>query len=126
MANTLLPGDYILVNTRAYDQSGPQRSDVVVFLSPQDRKTTMIKRVVGLPGDTLTMKYKLLYLNGKMTNPPRTATYTDPDRIFPAEMSPRDNFAPVILGADEYFMLGDSRDVSRDSRFWGAVPLRND
>lgn len=124
MANTLLPGDYILIDTRAYDRDAPQHDDLVVFLSPRDHKTVMVKRVVGLPGDTVKMQYKLLYINGKMTNPPRTATYTDPDRIFPAEMSPRDNFGPVILKSHEYFMLGDSRDISRDSRFWGPVPRK--
>lgn len=122
MARTLLPGDYILVDSRAYDRSAPQRHDLVVFVSPDNPRSIKVKRVVGLPGDTLRMKYKLLYLNGKMVNTARTATYTDSDRIFPAEMSPRDNFGPVVVPQGEYFVLGDSRDDARDSRYWGPVP----
>jgi len=122
MENTLYAGDHILADTRAYDRTGPARGDLVVHLSPRDRRTTYVKRVAGLPGDTVELKFKLLYVNGELVNPTRSVTYRDPKRIFPAEMSPRDNFGPTVLGPGEYFVLGDNRDNSHDSRFWGSVP----
>ncbi len=122
MENTLLIGDYILADTRAYDRAEPARGNLVIHLSLRGRKTRYVKRIAGLPGDTIQIKYKLLYVNGKMVNPPRSATYQDPERIFPAEMSPRDNCGPTVVPPGAYFVLGDSRDNSRDSRFWGCVP----
>lgn len=122
MANTLLPGDYVLIDTRAYDRSEPQPGDLVIFQAPREPRRTLVMRVVGLPGDTLRIKFKLLYINGKMVNAPRTGTFRDPDRIFPENLSPRDNCGPLVIPRDHYYLLGDNRDEARDSRFWGPVP----
>jgi signal peptidase I len=122
MANTLLPGDYILIDTHAYGRVEPQPGDLVVFQAPRPPQRSLVMRVVGLPGDTLRITFKLLYINGKMIGAPATATFNDPERIFPEQLSPRDNYGPLVVPADHYFLLGDNRDEARDSRFWGPVP----
>ena len=141
MEPTLLVGDYLLVNKLAYGIRNPftnnvliplgtpQRGDVVVFLYPQDPDKDYIKRVIGLPGDRIEIKNKKLYLNGRLTEiPPPSedpdaprAVYRDPE-VTPTE---RDNFGPVVVPKDAYFVMGDNRDKSYDSRFWGFVPMRD-
>jgi signal peptidase I len=141
MEPTLLVGDYLLVNKLAYGIRNPftnsvliplgtpQRGDVVVFLYPQDTSKDYIKRVIGVPGDRVEIRNKKLYLNGRLTEiPPPSkdpnashAVYRDPE-ITPTE---RDNFGPVVVPKDSYFVMGDNRDRSYDSRFWGFVPMRD-
>jgi signal peptidase I len=137
MQPTLLIGDYLLVNKFIYGIRNPftnkiwisvrkpHRGDVVVFIFPQNPNKDYIKRVVGLPGDRLQIINKKVYVNGQLLETPQ-ATYTDatviPAPTGPTE-SPRDNLGPLVVPKDAYFVMGDNRDYSYDSRFWGFVPL---
>lgn len=137
MQPTLLIGDYLLVNKFSYGIRNPftnkiwvplgrpQRGDVVVFIFPQDPSKDYIKRVVGLPGERVQVINKKLYINGQLLEMPQ-AVITDP-AIIPAPKnfteSSRDNFGPVVVPPDYYFVMGDNRDHSYDSRFWGSVKL---
>jgi signal peptidase I len=141
MEPTLLVGDYLLVNKLSYGIRNPitnnvwiplgtpQRGDVAVFIYPQSPDKDYIKRVIGLPGDKIQITNKKLYINGSPTQiPPPSddpeapqAVYLEPE-ITPTE---RDNFGPVVVPPDSYFVMGDNRDRSYDSRFWGFVPLQN-
>ncbi len=141
MEPTLLVGDYLLVNKLAYGIRNPltnnvwiplgkpQRGDVVVFIYPQSPDKDYIKRVIGLPGDRIQIINKQLYLNGQATQiPPPSddpaaprAVYREPE-VTPTE---RDNFGPVVVPPESYFVMGDNRDHSYDSRFWGFVPFKD-
>lgn len=139
MEKTLLIGDYLLVNKLSYGVRNPldnkviipidqpQRGDVVVFIFPQDPSKDYIKRVIGLPGNTVQVINKQVLINGKPYETPQ-AHYEDP-LIIPAPRSPvesaRDNFGPVVVPPKSYFVMGDNRDRSYDSRFWGFVPMDN-
>ncbi len=134
MIPTLLVGDYILVNKLSfgiknpvkndfiYFRRLPKRQEIVVFTYPQDKKLDFIKRVIGLPGDTIEIVNKKVYVNGKLLKEPYVI-HTDPN-IYPKEVSPRDNFGPVKVPPGEIFVMGDNRDQSYDSRFWGFVPIK--
>ena len=135
MIPTLLVGDYILVNKLAYGIKNPfkndflyfrrlpKRQEVVVFTYPLNKKLDFIKRVIGLPGDTVEIVNKKVYVNGKLLKEPYVR-FTDPT-IYPRDVSPRDNFGPVKVPPGHLFVLGDNRDESYDSRFWGFVPISN-
>jgi len=131
MLQTLQIGDHILVNKFIYGVRlpftdillipvrAPQRRDIIVFRFPKDASKDFIKRVIGIPGDTIQIRNKALYVNGELQKEPY-AIY-DPREAFPHSMPNRDNFGPVTVPADSYFVLGDNRDHSLDSRFWGFV-----
>ncbi len=139
MEKTLLIGDYLLVNKLSYGIRNPldnkvmipigkpQRGDVVVFIFPQDPSKDYIKRIIGLPGDTVQITSKKVFINGKLFETPQ-AHYED-SFIIPTPRSPvesaRDNFGPVEVPSNSYFVMGDNRDRSYDSRFWGFVPMDN-
>jgi signal peptidase I len=139
MQPTLLVGDSILANNAAYGVRNPftnkvlipighpQRGDVAVFIFPLDPAKSYIKRVIGLPGDRVQITNKQVFINGTLYKTPQ-AVYEDP-AIIPAPQRPtdpgRDNLGPVILPDNAYFVMGDNRDHSFDSRFWGFVPLEN-
>jgi len=136
MIKTLLIGDHILVNKLAYGvknpvtrtvwiKSGPpERGDVIVFIYPVDRKKDFIKRVIGVPGDTVQIINKKVFVNGKPFKEPPGVQHTDP-HIIPGSVQPRDNFGPVTVPDEMLFVMGDNRDQSYDSRFWGFVPLKD-
>jgi len=139
MQPTLLIGDYLLVNKFSYgirnpltnrvwiSTGAPQRGDVAVFIFPQDRSKDYIKRVIGLPGDRIQIINKQVQINGKPVKTPE-AVYDDPVVVPPPRGptdSSRDNLGPVVVPADSYFVMGDNRDHSYDSRFWGFVPMDN-
>ena len=93
----------------------PQHGDVIVFEFPEDTTKDFIKRIIGVPGDVVEMKDKVLIRNGEQLVEPYIK-HTDPG------MQPRrDNFGPITVPAGKYFVLGDNRDESYDSRFWGFV-----
>ncbi|RLD96505.1 MAG: signal peptidase I [Aquificota bacterium] len=119
MIPTLLVGDHILVNKLAYRFGEPHRLDVVVFKFPLDSKKDYIKRVIGLPGDRLKIVNKVVFINGKPLKEPYVR-HTD-SRTIPRGIQPRDNYGPVVVPPGHYFVMGDNRDSSYDSRFWGFV-----
>jgi signal peptidase I len=129
MLETLQIGDHILVNKFIYYLKDPQRGDIIVFKYPKDKKRDFIKRLVGLPGDTLEIKDKRVYINGDPLDEPY-AEFKDSNNMFnknhPAYyIDPyarnRDNFGPKVIPEDNYFMMGDNRDFSQDSRYWGFL-----
>ena len=135
MKPTLQIGDHLLVNKFIYGIkipfvrktllpiNNPRREDIVVFIYPMDRSKDFIKRVVGIAGDTIEIRNKKIYLNGSLYNDGH-GVYTD-RRFFPASIEPRDNFGPVTVPAEHIFVMGDNRDQSYDSRFWGFVDLKD-
>jgi signal peptidase I len=135
MQPTLQIGDHILVSKFAYGikipylntmilpMEGPQHGDIVVFKYPVDPNKDFIKRVIGVPGDVVEIKNKTVYVNRKPVNPD-VGVFTDP-HIYTGNIPPRDNLGPITVPADGLFVMGDNRDQSFDSRFWGFVPLRD-
>ena len=140
MKPTLLIGDHLLVSKSSYGirepftdsvlipLGDPQRGDIVVFRFPEDRDKDFIKRIIGLPGETVQVINKDVLINGKPIKDP-WATYAD-RVILPAGVQPRDNFGPVTVPPDHFFVMGDNRDQSYDSRFWfrgkgGFVPRKD-
>jgi len=151
MERTLLIGDFLLVNKMAYGAEipfthkrlpalrGPLRGDVIVFESPEDKTKTYVKRLVGLAGDTLEMKDGILIRNGKRLAEQyvwHVAPEVDPveerfrwqrDYIVHAANATvgyypsRNNWGPLVVPEKNYFVLGDNRDNSSDSRYWGFV-----
>ncbi|MDY0220188.1 MAG: signal peptidase I [Desulfobacterium sp.] len=136
MKNTLLIGDHILVNKFAYgikipftdgktliSLKDPEPRDIVVFKYPEDPKKDFIKRVIGVAGDTIEIKDKKLYVNGTLQEDEPYAIHKDP-KMIPAQFTVRDNFGPVTVPENSLFVMGDNRDNSHDSRFWGFVDLK--
>lgn len=149
MEGTLLVGDFLLVNKAVYGAripgtslslpalQEPERGDVIVFHPPHEPEKNYVKRLVGVPFDTLEMRDKRLYLNGTPAYEPY-ARYVDergdavhPDMEWQSThliASPsrgyhpsRDNWGPLVVPEGRYFVLGDNRDNSEDSRYWGFV-----
>ena len=130
MEDTFMIGDQILANKCAYGimvpfmegkvcrPAGIKRGEVVIFRYPQDMKMMFIKRCIGLPGDTIQIRNKQLYINGKKVIEP----YVVHKDEKPAKDAFRDNFGPVKVPDNSYFMMGDNRDNSADSRYWGFLP----
>jgi len=133
MQPTLLIGDYLLVNKFSYGIRNPfnnkvlipigqpQRGDVAVFIFPQDPSKDYIKRLIGLPGDKVQIINKKVYINGKVLETPQ-AVFDDNTQI-PGSQLTRDNFGPIVVPPNSFFAMGDNRDHSYDSRFWGFVPM---
>jgi signal peptidase I len=131
MENTLEVGDYLVANKflygirlpwsgeRVLPMREPRRGDVVIFKFPEDRSQDFIKRLVGEPGDEVMVRDKHVFVNGKPFNDPHEV-HKDA-ALIPAGAGPRDNFGPVRVPEGSYFMMGDNRDNSYDSRFWGFV-----
>lgn len=135
MKPTLLVGDHILVNKFIYGIklrvpftslnytlipiSTPKRNDVIVFIYPVDPKKDFIKRVIGLPGDTIQIKDKKITIN-HLPMEDLHGVHSDQMTIPEAEQ-PRDNTGPLIVPPNKFFVMGDNRDESYDSRYWGFV-----
>jgi len=133
MLETLQIGDHILVNKLRYGVrmpvvgkrvvkfADPRRGDIIVFVYPVDPSKDFIKRVIGEPGDTVEVKHKQVYINGQKIDDQWGHFVEGPGEN--SRLSPRDNFGPVTVPPDQVFVMGDNRDRSYDSRFWGFVPL---
>ncbi|MBI5407361.1 MAG: signal peptidase I [Nitrospirae bacterium] len=133
MIPTLKIGDHILVNKFIYGTKlpftdriiiplkRPNRGDIIVFKFPDDEKKDFIKRVIGLPGDMVEIKGKKVSINGTPIDD-SYAVHSDP-MLYPSGIQPRDNFGPLTVPQDSYFVMGDNRDFSLDSRYWGFVKL---
>jgi len=119
MVGTLLKGDFILLNRLSYIFSAPDRGDVVVFEYPLDPSKDFIKRVIGTPGDKIELKDKTIYVNGVAQ--PEPYKQVNGMVSMPGELSSKDNFQQFTVPEGKYFMMGDNRDNSYDSRFWGFV-----
>jgi signal peptidase I len=171
MIPTLLIGDHIFVNKFAYglkipfsdlltnhpvyvvDREPPRRGDIIVFMYPKEESLYYIKRVIGVPGDTVEIRNKVLYINQKMI-PRDPASPEVAQKVFKSLDDPKyspnnldlyvehldktdhlvmldknsfmgESTAPVTVPPDNLFVMGDNRDFSNDSRFWGFVPMRN-
>ena len=134
MKQTLQIGDHILVNKFIFGVKipywnktiiplkSPQRGDIIVFKYPVDPNKDFIKRVVGVAGDIIESRDKQLYLNHKPVNHDY-GVHTDP-HIISGNNKPRDNFGPITVPLNSLFVMGDNRDESYDSRFWGFVDLK--
>ena len=134
MKQTLQIGDHILVNKFIYGVkvpflqttivpiTNPKHGDIVVFKFPEDPSKDFIKRVIGVAGDVVEVRDKQVYVNNKLLNHD-FGIHTD-SYIFPASVQPRDNFGPVVIPPHSLFVMGDNRDQSYDSRFWGFVDLK--
>lgn len=108
MENTIMTGDQIFGNRLAYVKSDPQRYDIVIFYYPDDEKQKFIKRVIGLPGETVAIRDGKVYINDS----------TEPLRDDFCPETPVGDFGPYEVPEGCYFMLGDNRNVSKDSRYW--------
>jgi len=135
MLETLQIGDQILVNKFIYGVKipftngktlipvkDPERGDIVVFKYPEDPSKDFIKRVIAIGGDTLEIIDKQLYVNDKPVTMQPYAVYRE-DRIIPGKFSTRDNLRKITIPDKKLFVMGDNRDNSHDSRFWGFVDL---
>ena len=139
MEQNLLIGDHILVNKFVYGDSlsrvdkvlfptrSVRRGDVVVFKFPDDPSRDFIKRCIGLPGDEIEIVDKTLFVNGHKVEDQRY-TYRTDSRVYSRSVflhdsyRDRDNYGPSTVPGGHYFFMGDNRDNSNDSRFWGSVP----
>jgi signal peptidase I len=120
MQNTLIPGDYVLVNKLAYQFGDPQPGDVMVFQYPLNPSKDFVKRCIASEGETVEIRDKVVYVDGVATPVPANVSFTD-EKVLPAYLSTRDNFGPTVVPPGHLFVLGDSRDNSRDSRDWGFL-----
>jgi len=134
MEDTLLVGDFLLANKFIYGAQipffgwrlpaikEPEQGDVVIFRVPIDRTTNYIKRCVATEGQVVEIIDKELFVDGKKFTDPEFAKYSD-RRVHPSGTDGRDNFGRFVVPQDHIFVMGDNRDNSYDSRFWGPVPL---
>lgn len=143
MEDTLLEGDYVLGDKLTFGTQIPDRipflntklpsfrlpgffhpksGDMVIFEFPQDASRDFIKRCVATEGQTVEVKDKVVYVDGKPFENPAAVKHEDP-RVLGRQYGPRDNFGPYTVPPGNIFVMGDNRDSSYDSRFWGTVPL---
>lgn len=121
MKPTLLVGDHLLVDKLPKTKDHIERGDIIVFPFPGDPSKHFIKRVVGLPGDLIEIRDKVVYINNNMLQEDYTI-HTDKN-IIPAGVGPRDNLGPISVPQNSLFVLGDNRDNSLDSRYWGFIDI---
>jgi len=127
MSPTILVGDHFFLDKVAFPANYPQalqkflptrtikRGEIVAFWSPVTPDLRLVKRVIGLPGETIELRNRIVYINGRKLDEPY-AVYTDSQNI-----PRRDDMTAMTIPADAFFMMGDNRDNSNDSRFWGVA-----
>lgn len=134
MEDTLLVGDFLLANKFIYGAQipftnarlpafrDPEPNDVIIFQYPEDPSRDFIKRVVAGPGQTVEIRDKILFVDGKRTVDPAKSKYVDPRIINNNDPgSIRDTYGPTLVPKGHYFVMGDNRDNSQDSRYWGHL-----
>jgi signal peptidase I len=142
MKNTLLIGDHILVSKFSYGThipneipfvnfklfedivlfpETPKRGDIIVFKFPKDERRDFIKRTIGLPGDLLEVRQQKVYINGKLYED-LYARHTE--SVSESSLVPRDDFGPVLVPDGYVFVMGDNRENSQDSRYWGFLNIK--
>ena len=134
MENNLLIGDHLLVNkfvfaptmTRLEETLLPidpvRRGDIIVFKYPEEPERDFIKRVIGLPGETIELRKKRVYINDMLFGEPYVHYLVPPDEDGAGDFDVRVQYGPVTVPPGHYFMMGDNRDNSQDSRYWGFLP----
>jgi signal peptidase I len=138
MENNLLIGDHLLVNKFVFAPTASRleqallpidpirRGDILVFKYPEEPDRDFIKRVIALPGETIELRNKKVHINGTPLEEPYVHFLFPPDETGSGagegDFDVRRNYGPVTVPADHYFMMGDNRDNSQDSRYWGFMP----
>jgi signal peptidase I len=138
MEENLLIGDHLLVNKFVFGPTASslerallpvgtiRRGDVVVFKYPEEPERDFIKRVIGLPGETLELRQKIVYVNGTRLDEPYVHFLVrpslSPEGYEETSNDLRERYGPVVVPANQYFVMGDNRDNSQDSRYWGFLP----
>src|SRR3954469_9336443 len=136
MENNLLIGDHLLVNKFIFGPTplaigravlpvrAPRRGDIIVFKYPAEPERDFIKRVIGLPGETVELRNKKVYINGQPIDEPYVHFLSPPSSDYQevATYDVRERYGPVTVPQDQYFVMGDNRDNSQDSRYWGFLP----
>jgi signal peptidase I len=134
MENNLLIGDHLLVNKFVFGPTASslerlllpvrdiRRGDILVFKYPEDPNRDFIKRTIGLPGETVELRNKVVYINGKALDEPYVHFLFPADGAEATPFDVRQNYGPVTVPPGHYFMMGDNRDNSEDSRYWGFMP----
>jgi signal peptidase I len=141
MENNLLIGDHLLVNKFVYGPTATpvertllpigaiHRGDILVFKYPEQPDRDFIKRVIGLPGETLEVREKKVYINGSAIDEPYAHFLTPASEASAfhevTSFDVRERYGPVTIPPNHYFMMGDNRDNSQDSRYWGFLPREN-
>jgi signal peptidase I len=139
MENNLLIGDHLLVNKFVFGPTESRlertllpvgtirRDDVIVFKYPEEPERDFIKRIIGLPGETVELREKKVYIDGKPLDEP-FVHFLEPPSFVPPELREvtsfdvRERYGPVTVPPNQYFVMGDNRDNSEDSRYWGFLP----
>lgn len=134
MEQNLLVGDHLLVNKFVFSPSAGgvsdwllpvgdvHRGDIAVFKFPEEPERDFIKRVIGLPGETLEVRRRRVYIDSELLHEPYLEDQMPPIPTGAVTLDRRHDFGPVAVPTGHYFMMGDNRDNSQDSRFWGALP----
>jgi signal peptidase I len=135
MEPNLLIGDHLIVNKMIFAPTSTRlehlllpdrpirRGDIIVFKYPQEPDRDFIKRVIGLPGDRVELRRKRVFINGAAIDEPYAHYLTPPSSAGPPQADDvREEYGPVTVPPDQFFMMGDNRDNSEDSRYWGFLP----
>jgi len=141
MKPTILPGDHFFLDKIGFPDNTPvslqkfvplraiHRGEIIAFWSPENPQIRLVKRVIGLPGETFEIRNRDVFINGQRLDEPYKV-HVDPTAYprapwVPDMLQKRDNFGPVVVPPEHYFMMGDNRDNSNDSRFWGFAPRQS-